>query len=92
MAEGNGIDLAAIYQLLAQVAATVTGHSAEFQRMDRRLMGVEDRLIGLEDKVASLTQEVRGYHGAVMGHGILLTELDERVRRLEDRAGFSSAA
>ncbi len=57
MAEGNGIDLAAIYQLLAQVAATVTGHSAEFQYIDRRL-----------------------------------TELDERVRRLEDHAGFSSAA
>lgn len=57
MAEGNGIDLAAIYQLLAQVAATVTGHSAEFQHIDRRL-----------------------------------TELDERVRRLEDHAGFSSAA
>ena len=81
VAEGNGIDHAAIYRLLAQVAATVTGHSAEFQRMDRRMTGLESRLTGLADTVSSLTQEVRDYHGAVMGHGILLTELDERVRR-----------
>ena len=106
MAEGNGVALTAIYPLLAQVAATVTdhtqllnsqsqvlnnhtevlnSHSAMLQRIDRRLTGVEGT-------VASLTDAVHDYHGAVTGHGVLLTEWDERVRRLEDHAGFPSAA
>ena len=73
---GNGIDLGAVYQLLTEVAQTVRGHSARFERLEARL---DDVAVGLSD----LRSAVTNYHGAVLGHGIILSELDERVRRIE---------
>ena len=120
MAEGYGVDLTAIYQLLAQVAATVTDHTqllnSQSQVLNNHtqvllshsemlnshsqvlnshaaaLQRIEQRLTGVDGSVAGLTDAVHDYHGAVMGHGISLTELDDRVRRLEDHTGFPSAA
>jgi hypothetical protein len=65
----NGPDVAAVYQLLTQVARTVTGH-------DRKL---DDLAAGL----ASLRDAVTHYHSSVLGHGLPISELDERVRRIE---------
>ena len=69
MSGANGPDIAAVYQLLTQVARTVTGH-------DRKL---DDLAAGL----ASLRDAVTHYHSSVLGHGMLISELDERVRRIE---------
>jgi hypothetical protein len=69
MRSANGPDIAAVYQLLTQVAQTVTGH-------DRKL---DDLAAGL----VSLREAVTNYHATVLGHGILISELDERVRRIE---------
>jgi chromosome segregation ATPase len=41
------------------------------------------KVADLDGQVAALRSEVRDYHGVVMGHGILYTELEERVRRIE---------
>jgi hypothetical protein len=68
MRSANGPDIAAVYQLLTQVAQTVTGH-------DRKL---DDLAAGL----VSLREAVTNYHATVLGHGILISELDERVRRI----------
>ena len=67
MRSANGPDIAAVYQLLTQVAQTVTGH-------DRKL---DDLAAGL----VSLREAVTNYHATVLGRGILISELDERVRR-----------
>jgi ABC-type transporter Mla subunit MlaD len=129
---GNGIDLAAIYQLLTAIAGRLDGHegklneligttnehSRRFDRIDRRLDGIDDRLdehtgklnqlVGtvndhnrrfdqmaavlndhsrkLDDLTFSVTDlraAVTNYHNTVLGHGIRLTNLDERVRRIE---------
>ena len=94
---GNGIDIGAVYQLLTEVAETVRGHSARFERLDARFEGLGARFEGLDarferlearlDDVAvglsDLRSAVTNYHGAVLGHGIMLSELDERVRRIE---------
>jgi hypothetical protein len=63
---GNGVDIGAVYQLLAQVAETVRGHD---QKLD-------DVTAGL----ASLRPALTEYHASVLGRGILISELDERVR------------
>jgi hypothetical protein len=73
---GNGIDIGAVYQLLTEVAETVRGHGARFERLEARL---DDVAVGLSD----LRSAVTNYHGAVLGHGVMLSELDERVRRIE---------
>jgi hypothetical protein len=42
-------------------------------------------------QIAGLRQAVVEYHSAVVGHGVLISDLDARVRRLEQKAGFSDA-
>ena len=101
---GNGIDIGAVYQLLTEVAETVRGHSARFERLDARFEGLDARFQGLNSRfegldarferletrlddvavgLSDLRSAVTNYHGAVLGHGIMLSELDERVRRIE---------
>ena len=77
MSGANGPDIAAVYQLLTQVSRTVTGH-------DRKL---DDLAAGL----ASLRDAVTHYHSSVLGHGMLISELDERVRRIERHLKLESA-
>jgi hypothetical protein len=43
------------------------------------------------EQVAGLRRAVVEYHSAVIGHGVLISDLDARVRRLEQKAGFSDA-
>ena len=44
MQSGNGIDLAAIHQLLTEVAQTVRGHSERFERIEARLDSHTEKL------------------------------------------------
>ncbi|HEV2334579.1 MAG TPA: hypothetical protein VGS13_03705 [Stellaceae bacterium] len=74
MQSGNGIDLAAVYQLLSEVAQTVRDHSARLNDIDA----------GLRELRLTLYQ----YHEAVVGQGISLTRLDERVQRIEAHLGL----
>jgi hypothetical protein len=73
---GNGVDLAAVYQLLLQM-------SGRLDQVSDRLGSHEQKLDDLTIGLADLRAAVTNYHGAVLGHGILISELDERVRRIE---------
>ena len=81
---GNGVDLASIYQLLAQVAQTVTRHERKLDDLDRRM--------ATKDDLADLRQALTQYHASVLGHGILITELDARLRRVEQHLNLPPAA
>jgi hypothetical protein len=80
---GNGIDIGAVYQLLTEVAETVRGHGARFDRIEERLHAHDSKLDELAVGLSDLRAAVINYHGAVLGHGVMLSELDERVRRIE---------
>jgi hypothetical protein len=43
------------------------------------------------EQVAGLRRAAVEYHSAVVGHGGMISDLDARVRRLEQKAGFSDA-
>jgi hypothetical protein len=43
----------------------------------------------LSEQISGLRRSVMEYHSSAIGHGVLLTELEERVRRLEQQARFS---
>jgi hypothetical protein len=73
---GNGIDLAAVYKLLREVADRVISHDRRFDQTDRKLGEVTADIAGLREAVTN-------YHATVLGHGILISELDERLRRIE---------
>ncbi len=106
MQSGNGIDLAAIHQLLTEVAQTVRGHSERFEQIDRRFERIDRRFDQVAevlsehsrkiDDLASGLRELRStlyqYHEAVVGHGMSLTRLDERVRRIEAHLHLDPAA
>lgn len=40
-------------------------------------------IVILKREAASLRQAITDYHGSVLGHGVLLTELEERLARVE---------
>jgi ATP-dependent Clp protease ATP-binding subunit ClpA len=46
------------------------------------MMDLEKRL---EVQIAGLRRAVMEYHSSAIGHGVLITELDERLRRVEQR-------
>ena len=69
MSGAIGPDIAAVYQLLTQVARTLTGHGRK----------LDDLAAGL----APLRDAVTHYLSSVLGHGLLISKLDERVRRIE---------
>jgi hypothetical protein len=81
---GNGVDIAAVYQLLSQVAQTVNEHTRVLNEHTLLLHGHNRRLDNIEHGQSSLRQAVVEYHSSVIGHGILISELDHRVRRIEE--------
>ena len=127
MSSGNGVDIAAVYQLLTEVARTLAGHDRRFDGYDLRFEGYDRRfdaqdrklneIIGvvndhtaklnelaeivnrhdrklddLTTDIAGLREAVTHYHATVLGHGILYSELDERVRRIERHLKLGPAA
>jgi chromosome segregation ATPase len=90
MAQSNGIDLGTIYTLLTEIAEKVTAHDGRFDAVDRRfeaidrhLEAVDRQLREMRSDIGGLREAVTSYHATVLGHGILISELDERVRRIE---------
>ncbi len=55
------------------------------ERIDERLKAQEKRL---SDQISGLRRSVMEYHSSQIGHGVLLTEFEERLRRLEQHVGL----
>jgi hypothetical protein len=51
------------------------------------MMDLEKRL---SDQIVGLRRAVVEYHSSVVGHGVLLSELEERLRRVERHVGLAS--
>ena len=134
MSERNGPDIAAVYQLLTEVARIVGGHDRRFDEHDRRFDAIEARLdehdrrfdehagklnelivtvnghtrkldeladiLNRHDRkldelaagLADLRETLTHYHASVLGHGIMISELEERVRRIERHLHLDPAA
>ena len=90
---GNGVDVAAVYQLLNTVASDVRTLTSDVRTLasDMRELRYEVTRKADKEDVARLRQAVVEYHSAVIGHGVLITELDDRLRRIEHHLGFSAA-
>jgi hypothetical protein len=89
VSEANGADLVQVVAMLNNVIAMQRETRLELAELRRELHALRTehgrRLDDLAAQVASLREEVASYHATVVGHGILISELDERVRRLEQR-------
>jgi hypothetical protein len=113
MSGGSGIDIAAVYQLLSQVARTVRDHTSILNDHTRVLNDHTHQLAELKRDVGGLTRDVNNltrdvkdltygqttlrqtlteYHSSVIGHGILISHLEDRVRRIEHHLNLPPAA
>jgi hypothetical protein len=81
---GDGVDIAAIYQFLREVADRVIAYDDRFAAIDRRFAGVDRQFAEVRSDIAELRRTLTQYHAPVLGHGILISELERRVHRLED--------
>ena len=85
---GDGVDIAAVYQLLREVANRVIAHDDRFNEIRTEMATLRQDFVGLRrdlhSEIAALRQTVTEYHSSVLGHGILISELERRVLRIEE--------
>jgi len=96
MAEGNGLDGGAACRLLAQVTCYVLEIRQDVADLKRDLaekvgkIEFQTEIGGFRREVSGLRQAVVQYHSSVIGHGVLVSELEARVRRFEDHRHLPS--
>ena len=90
----SGEGIGTVLEVLNRVAEVVVATQREVIEIRLRLARVEEELGRKADKddIAVLRQAVTGYHASVMGHGILISELDDRVRRIERRLDMGASS
>jgi len=92
MKSGNGVDIGAVYQLLTEVSGRVTEISGRVTEISGRLDAQERKLDDLTASVTDLRSAVSDYHRTVVGHGVLYSEIEQRVRRIERHLKLEPAA
>jgi hypothetical protein len=70
-------DVAALREEVADVRSEVHSLRAD---VASDMLSLEKRL---GDRIATLNRAVMEYHSSTIGHGVLYSEIDERVRRIE---------
>jgi predicted RNase H-like nuclease (RuvC/YqgF family) len=81
--EGTRDEMAGMKRDVGELKRDVGDLKRDVGELKRDVGDLKVKVADLDGQVASLRSEVRDYHGTVMGHGILYTELEERVRRIE---------
>jgi len=82
--------------LLSQVAEAVTRHDRALEALGRdvsamrREMTAMGGIMATRADLAELRQTVTHYHASVVGHGILISDLEARVRRVEEHLDLPS--
>jgi hypothetical protein len=84
---GVRADVAEVKRDVAGVKADVAGVKADVAGMKTEMAGVKADLLAtrkeLGDQIVGLRRAVVEYHSAVIGHGVIISELEARVRRME---------
>ncbi len=75
-------DLAAVRSEMHSLRADV---ASDLMTLEKRLT---EQGKHLGEQIAGLRRQVTDYHLAVAGHGALLTEFEERLRRVERHVGL----
>ncbi|WP_292528760.1 hypothetical protein [Methylocystis sp.] len=68
-----------VHSLRADVASDIMNLEKQIKEQEKRL----------SDQISGLRRSVMEYHSSAIGHGVLLTEFEERLRRLEEHVGFT---
>jgi predicted nucleic acid-binding Zn-ribbon protein len=74
-------------ELRSEINSLRADVASDLANIEKQLKDQEKRL---GDQIGGLRRSVMEYHSSAIGHGVLLTELEERVSRLEQQASLSS--
>jgi hypothetical protein len=72
------VDIAAVFQLLGSVAQDVREMKVDMREMKAEMAQKVDKR-----DVETLRQALTEYHSSVLGHGVLISEMEDRIRRIE---------
>lgn len=68
-----------VHSLRADVGSDIMNLEKQIKEQEKRL----------SDQISGLRRSVMEYHSSQIGHGVLLTEFEERLRRLEEHVGLT---
>ena len=89
---GNGVDLGHVVAMLHDLMEGQR-NLIDSNRDIRATLGDHGRRLDrVEGGLDSLREAVTMYHASVLGHGVLISELDARVRRIEHHLSLPPAA
>lgn len=60
--------------------------ASDLMNLEKQIKDQEKRL---SDQIVGLRRSVMEYHSSAIGHGMLLSEFEERLRRLEQHVGLT---
>jgi hypothetical protein len=73
-------------ELRSEVKSLRADVASDLLNLEKRMSDQEKRM---NDQFVALRRSVMEYHSTAVGHGILYSELEERVRRIEQRLEMS---
>ena len=93
MTEPDDLVLPLLREMRADMAGMRAELRAEIADVNAKVMSlaadVASDLLTLEkrlsEQIAGLRRAVMEYHSSAIGHGVLFTEIEERVRKIEQR-------
>ena len=74
-----------IGEVKSEVRSLRADVASDMMTLEKRMGEQETRL---RDQIVGLRRAVMEYHSSQIGHGVLLTEFEERLRRLERHVGL----
>ncbi|HSV28557.1 MAG TPA: hypothetical protein VLL76_03335 [Candidatus Omnitrophota bacterium] len=86
------IDIAAVFQLLGSVAQDVRGLKQDVSGLKHDVSGLKHDMSNVKADLAGVRQTLTEYHASVLGHGVMISDLEDRVRRIERHLNLPPAA
>ena len=97
---GNGADIGQVLAIVQDLAAgqrdLAAGQRQMGNTLDSLARDIRQEMAALRHELRQdmhgLRQQVTEYHSSVLGHGVLISELEQRVRRIERHLELPPAA
>ena len=77
---------------LNELISVVNGHSSKLDELAAVVNAHDRKFADLSTDLAGLRETLTHYHASVLCHGILISDLEERVRRIEPHLHLKPAS
>ena len=88
--QDHGQQLAGLRTEMNDVRSQMHDVRSQMHDVRSQMHDMRSQMNDMRSQIGGLRQQVTEYHSSVLGHGILISELDQRVRRIEEHLGLPS--